>query len=71
LRRLQLLQERRDLEVELETKAGARTDPETLEGDFAKVAQAYGERKGDHLPDVAGDGGLGRGTGPAGITRGS
>jgi hypothetical protein len=50
LRRLQLLQERRDLEVELETKLGSRTDPEALEADFAKVAKAYGERKGITYP---------------------
>jgi hypothetical protein len=46
LRRLQLLQERRDLEAELETKAGTPADLGALEADFAKVAKAYGERKG-------------------------
>ena len=46
LRRLQLLQERRDLEAELESKAGGGTDLATLEAEFAKVAKTYGERKG-------------------------
>ncbi len=71
LRRLQLLQERRDLEVELETKAGARTDPETLEGDFAKVAQAYGERKGITYPTWREMGVSAEVLARAGITRGS
>jgi len=46
LRRLQLLQERRDLEAELESKSGTGTDLSTLEAEFAKVAKTYGERKG-------------------------
>jgi hypothetical protein len=46
LRRLQLLQERRDLEVELETKSGSSADLPALEADFASVAKAYGARKG-------------------------
>jgi hypothetical protein len=46
LRRLQLIQERRDLETELEKKAGPAADLAGLEADFAKVAKAYGERKG-------------------------
>lgn len=46
LRRLQLLQERRDLETELEKKAGPAADLASLEADFAKVAKTYGERKG-------------------------
>jgi len=46
LRRLQLLQERRDLESELEKKGGPAADLATLEADFAKVAKAYAERKG-------------------------
>jgi hypothetical protein len=46
LRRLQLIQERRDLESELEKKAGPAADLATLEADFTKVAKAYGERKG-------------------------
>ncbi len=50
LRRLQLLQERRDLEVELESKEGSRTDPESLAADFTKVAKAYGQRKGITYP---------------------
>jgi hypothetical protein len=46
LRRLQLIQERRDLESELEKKAGPAADLAALEADFAKVAKAYAERKG-------------------------
>jgi hypothetical protein len=46
LGRLQLLQERRDLESELESKAGAVADLPTLEAEFAKVAKTYGQRKG-------------------------
>lgn len=46
LRRLQLIQERRDLESELEKKAGPAADLAGLEADFAKVAKVYGERKG-------------------------
>ena len=46
LRRLQLLQERRDLEAELESKSGTGTDLSTLEAEFAKVGKTYGERKG-------------------------
>lgn len=45
LKRLQLLQERRDLEAEL-AKAGQTVDLTALEADFAKVAKGYGERKG-------------------------
>lgn len=45
LHRLQLVQERRDLEAEL---AGMDTtvDISALEADFVKVAKAYSERKG-------------------------
>jgi hypothetical protein len=46
LRRLQLIQERRDLESELEKKAGPAPDLAALEAEFAKVAKAYAERKG-------------------------
>ena len=46
LQRLQLLQERRDLEAELEAKSGPAADLATLEAGFVKVAKAYGERKG-------------------------
>ncbi len=45
LKRLQLLQERRDLEAERE-KAGQTVDLSALEVGFARVAKAYGERKG-------------------------
>ena len=46
LRRLQLIQERRDLETELEKKAGPAADLPGREAAFVKVAKAYGERKG-------------------------
>jgi predicted lipid-binding transport protein (Tim44 family) len=45
LKKLQLTQERRDLEAEL-AKGGETVDLSALEADFAKVAKAYGERKG-------------------------
>jgi hypothetical protein len=45
LKKLQLLQERRDLETEL-AKAGQTVDLSSLEAGFARVAKAYGERKG-------------------------
>jgi hypothetical protein len=44
--RLALLQERRDLEVELAGKHGGGTDIATLEKEFVKVGKAYSERKG-------------------------
>jgi len=71
LRRLQLLQERRDLEVELEAKAGARAAPESLEADFTKVAKAYGERKGITYPTWREMGVSAEVLARAGITRGS
>jgi hypothetical protein len=46
LRQLQLIQERRDLESELEKKVGPAADLAALEADFAKVAKVYAERKG-------------------------
>jgi hypothetical protein len=46
LQRLQLLQERRDLEAELEKKAGPAADLADLEAGFVKVGKAYAERKG-------------------------
>lgn len=46
LKRLQLVQERRDLEAELEQMSGERVDLPKLEAQFAKVARAYGESKG-------------------------
>ena len=42
---LQLIQERRDLNAELETM-GAKVDLSELENAFVKVAKAYSERKG-------------------------
>jgi hypothetical protein len=46
LTRLQLLQERRDLEVELASRQGGGGDVATVEREFVKVAKAYSERKG-------------------------
>jgi hypothetical protein len=45
LQRLQLVQERRDLDGEL-TGMSAKTDLTKLEGDFVKVAKDYSQRKG-------------------------
>jgi hypothetical protein len=45
LQRLQLLQERRDLEAEL-ARADVTVDLTDAEAAFVKVAAAYGERKG-------------------------
>ncbi len=45
LTRLQLRQERRDLQSELETKSNG-VDLVQLEEDFVQSAKAYGERKG-------------------------
>jgi hypothetical protein len=45
LQRLQLVQERRDLDTEL-AGMSARTDLSKLEADFVKVAKAYSKRKG-------------------------
>ena len=44
-KRLEMLQERRDLTVELATM-GTKVDLSALESDFVKVAKSYGERKG-------------------------
>ncbi len=46
LRRLQLLQERRDLEVELETRSSPAADLAALEAGFVKVGKSYAARKG-------------------------
>lgn len=46
LKRLQLVQERRDLQGELESKSAPPVDLSALEHDFARVARAYGESKG-------------------------
>jgi len=46
LRRLQLTQERRDLQTELESKAAPSVDLSALEAGFARSAQAYGQSKG-------------------------
>jgi hypothetical protein len=46
LKRLQLVQERRDLQTELEGMGGNSADLSGLEADFAKVAKAYAKRKG-------------------------
>jgi uncharacterized protein YicC (UPF0701 family) len=45
LTRLQLRQERRDLQAELESKSDG-VDMAQLEEDFVQAAKAYGERKG-------------------------
>jgi hypothetical protein len=45
LKRLQLAQERRDLEAELAT-LGKKSDLAAMEREFIKVAKSYGERKG-------------------------
>ena len=46
LKRLQLTQERRDLETELAGMGGETVDLSALEAGFARVAKSYGERKG-------------------------
>ncbi|GIU85853.1 MAG: hypothetical protein KatS3mg009_0368 [Acidimicrobiia bacterium] len=46
LQRLSLLQERRDLEVELAGMSAGGPDIAALEKEFVKVAKAYSERKG-------------------------
>jgi hypothetical protein len=46
LSRLQLLQERRDLEVELAGMQGGGTDLSGLEKEFVKVAKPYSTKKG-------------------------
>jgi hypothetical protein len=46
LNRLSLLQERRDLEVELAGMQGGGSDLSDLERDFVKVAKSYSAKKG-------------------------
>ncbi|GIU90335.1 MAG: hypothetical protein KatS3mg010_1434 [Acidimicrobiia bacterium] len=46
LRRLTLLQERRDLEVELAGMSAGGADVSALEKEFVKVAKGYSARKG-------------------------
>ncbi len=46
VQRLNLLQERRDLEVELAGMQAGAPDLTALEKDFAKVAKVYGKNKG-------------------------
>jgi hypothetical protein len=46
LNRLSLLQERRDLEVELAGMQGGGSDFSDLERDFVKVAKSYSAKKG-------------------------
>lgn len=46
LQRLSLLQERRDLEVELAGMSAGGPDVSALEKEFVKVAKGYSERKG-------------------------
>lgn len=45
VRELELVQERMDLQIELESMK-AKVDPATLEAGFVKVAAAYSKRKG-------------------------
>jgi hypothetical protein len=45
LSRLQLLQDRRDLEVELASRQGGGGDIAAAEKEFVKVARAYSDRK--------------------------
>jgi hypothetical protein len=45
LQRLQLVQERRDLQAELD-RTGRTSDLTNLEADFVKVAKGYSDRKG-------------------------
>ena len=68
LQRLQLTQERRDLQAELAgMKAGAAVDVSALEAGFVQVAKSYGERKGIAYATWR-DAGV---PGKAGITRAS
>lgn len=46
LKRLQLTQERRDLQTELDAKSAGTVDLSALEGEFVQHAKAYGESKG-------------------------
>jgi hypothetical protein len=46
LRQLQLLQERRDLEAELDARSKPGADLARLETEFVKVARSYAQRKG-------------------------
>jgi hypothetical protein len=71
LRRLQLLQERRDLAAELDAKTGPDGDLPALEAEFARVAKAYGERKGIAYATWREMGVNAEVLGRAGITRGS
>ncbi len=71
LQRLQLLQERRDLEAELEKKAGPAADLAELETGFVKVGKAYAERKGITYATWREMGVASETLARAGITRGS
>ena len=46
LKRLQLTQERRDLQAELDTKSAGGVDLSALEDEFVRHAKPYGESKG-------------------------
>jgi hypothetical protein len=50
LRRLQLTQEKRDLETELAGIGAAGPDISSLVEDFVRVAKSYGQRKGITYP---------------------
>ncbi|HSO96114.1 MAG TPA: hypothetical protein VLV81_08740 [Acidimicrobiia bacterium] len=71
LQRLQFLQERRDLESELEKKAGPAADLAELEAGFVKVAKAYAARKGITYATWREMGVASETLARAGITRGS
>lgn len=71
LQRLQLLQERRDLEAELEKKVGPAADLAELEAGFVKVGKAYAERKGITYATWREMGVASETLARAGITRGS
>ena len=70
LQRLQLLQERRNLDAELAAKSGSGADLSTLETGLVKVAKAYGERKGIAYATWREMGVPAEVLGRAGITRG-
>ncbi|MEZ5269657.1 MAG: hypothetical protein R2789_14195 [Microthrixaceae bacterium] len=52
LKKVTLIQERMDLQAELETLA-VTEDITAAEAEFIKVAKDYGDRKGNHLGNLA------------------
>lgn len=69
LQRLQMVQERRDLQAELD-REGTASDMTSLEADFVKVAKGYSDRKGISYSAWREVGVPGDVLGRAGITRG-